>query len=164
MLELECLSCGFKWDTDNEDEAVQGTCPICNEYIYNECGELDRFLFPLQSDYDYTCHCEDAPCCGCNSFQAMKQNDEEMQRYIIKARDLDFSDDLILNNLVALYYDDTYEFYARAEEMIYTSHVNSESGQIAVLYIAIVAILAYILVTFLMPFVTPVLATLDGLQ
>jgi len=69
MLELECLSCGFKWDTDDEDEAVQGTCPVCNEYIYNECGELDRFLFPLQSDYDYTCHCEDAPCCGCNSEQ-----------------------------------------------------------------------------------------------
>ena len=107
MLELECLSCGFKWDTDNEDEVVEGICPLCNEYIYNECGELDRFLPPSQSDYrDYSCHCEDAPCCSCNS----------------------------------------------------------ESGQIAVLYIAIVAILAYVLHTFLMPFVTPVLATLDGLQ
>ena len=60
-LSFDCLSCGEAVYTDNEDDHVVGLCDCCLDGDYPSPYDP-----PLQSDYDYTCTCEDAPCCGCN--------------------------------------------------------------------------------------------------
>jgi hypothetical protein len=61
-LSYDCLACGEMVVTDDEDRHVVGLCDCCLDGDYSSPYDP-----PSQSDYDYTCTCEDAPCCGCNS-------------------------------------------------------------------------------------------------
>ena len=58
-LSFDCLSCGEMVITDNEDDHVVGLCDCCLDGDYPSPYDP-----PSQSDYDYTCTCEDRPCCG----------------------------------------------------------------------------------------------------
>lgn len=60
MLVFECEECGFTLETDNEDEWVSASCPLC----YPDSLDNESLFTDLGTRAQKFCGCEDYPCCG----------------------------------------------------------------------------------------------------